>query len=157
MKKHLIISIILFLSTILSTYAKDYSRQESINIITSTLYHEARSEGEIGIRAVASVIYNRSERKPWKKLGLAGVCTQRKQFSCNNKGIRIPNPKGKADEKALKICEEVAIELVDKTFNPIHTCDHYVTIQFLKKAKSNHWCKNMKNTIIIRNHIFGEL
>lgn len=157
MKKHLIISTILFLSTILSTYAKDYSRQESIDIITSTLYHEARSEGEIGIRAVASVIYNRSERKQWKKLGLAGVCTQRKQFSCNNNGIRIPNPKGKADKKALKICEEVAIELVNKIFNPIHSGTHYDAIRFIKKTKSNHWSRNMKNTVIIGNHIFGEL
>jgi spore germination cell wall hydrolase CwlJ-like protein len=53
--------------------------QKTANAIARTLWAEARSEGEFGIRLVASVIYNRADGNPAK---MYGVVTKPKQFTC---------------------------------------------------------------------------
>ena len=64
---------------------------------------EARSEGEHGQRAVATVIYNRAHGKVEK---MEGVCLKPKQFSCWNgktpKSVRIA-PKNAFDKRAYII------------------------------------------------------
>ncbi len=127
------------------------------DIIAATLYYEARSEHEIGIRAVASIIYNRAHEKRWSKLGLSGICIQKKQFSCNNNGVKKPNPKNIKDRQMFILCEKIADEMITGTFKPTHNNNHYVTVKFYKSSKKTHWCKKMKNTVIIKNHIFGTL
>ena len=72
-------------------------------IIADTLYMEARSEGERGQRAVATVIYNRAHGKAEN---MESVCLKPKQFSCWNgkasKSVKIA-PKNAFDRQAYII------------------------------------------------------
>ena len=95
-----LITIILFsIASIASVFGAE-SKERTIEVVAATLYHEARGEGEEGMRAVASVIYNRAHQKRWKKLGYSGVCLQKKQFSCHNNGFMKANPKKAADKNS---------------------------------------------------------
>ncbi len=59
----------------------------AVNIISYTLYAEARGESIDGKIAVASVIKTRSKLK---KLSLVEVCLQNRQFSCWNDLVDVP-------------------------------------------------------------------
>ena len=143
---------IAIMSPVFGASAKNYSEEQ---VIASTLYFEARGENMQGKKAVASIIYNRSQEKRWKKLGMKGVCLQKMQFSCFNNGFKMPKPTKYADKKAWVECQKIAKEMVNKTFKPIHNANHYVTVKFYKKAKPTHWCKKMTSTVVFDNHIFG--
>lgn len=56
--------------------------------LATAMYHEARGEGDVGMKAVAFVIYNRTKDGRWPP-DVCGVVTQRKQFSFV--GDRIPD------------------------------------------------------------------
>ncbi len=122
-----------------------------VEVVASTIYHEARGEGIVGMDAVASVIYNRAHQPRWKKLGLAGVCLQKKQFSCHNKGFLSAKPKTVADKKAYKYCKELANKMINGSFkSTVGNANHYCTL------KCNvYWKSQLKNTIVVKNHIFG--
>lgn len=148
-----LITIILFSLIGISTLFGE-TREYKIEVIASTLYHEARGEGEDGLRAVASIIKNRSEQRQWKKCkGMVGVCLQKKQFSCHNKGYFKANPKKAADKKAYNLCKKIATEMVDGKFkSTVGKANHYCT----NNCKV-YWKKLLKNTKVIKNHTFGTL
>lgn len=56
-----------------------------IDVLTRTLYGEARGESDEGRIAVAWVVKNRAARPSWWGRDIAGVCTAPYQFSCWNK------------------------------------------------------------------------
>ena len=139
------------------SYSMEY-KQSTEDILTATLYYEARNQGEVGMRAVASIIWNRAHEKHWQKLGLAGVCTQKMQFSCwNGKSKLTPITEGYPDKKALIICKKIAREMINNTFVPTHNGNHYLTTSLAKKVKKSHWRWSMKNTQVIGDHLFGRL
>lgn len=51
--------------------------------LATAMYHEARGEGELGMKAVAYVIYNRTQNPKWPK-SVCGVVLQAHQFSFTN-------------------------------------------------------------------------
>lgn len=57
-----------------------------IEIMTRTVYGEARGEPEEGRKAVAHVILNRAHSPIFREHFPSQVCLARKQFSCWNKG-----------------------------------------------------------------------
>lgn len=128
------------------------SRERVVEVVAATLYHEARGEGGKGVEAVASVIYNRARQKRWRKLGVVGVCLQRKQFSCFNAGFRVPAPKTPADRAALKNCIVVAERIADGKFAPLHAGNHYCTVSCAVS-----WKAQLKNPVRIGRHVFGTL
>ena len=70
--KNLFIIITILISSISvfgATKKHKMTQEEITNIVASTLYFEARGEGETGIKAVASIIWNRAHEKRWSKLG----------------------------------------------------------------------------------------
>lgn len=144
--------IIISIATAASVFGAE-SKERIIEVVSSTLYHEARGEGENGMRAVASVIYNRANQKRWKKLGYSGVCLQKWQFSCHNKGFLKANPKKAADKKAYKLCAKIATEIANGTFkSTVGKANHYCT----NSCKVS-WKSKLKNKIIVKNHVFGTL
>lgn len=156
--KNLFIIITILISSISvfgATKKHKMTQEEITNIVASTLYFEARGEGETGIKAVASIIWNRAHEKRWSKLGLAGVCLQKKQFECHNKGFKQANPIKVLDKKAWIYCQKIAKEMTNGTFKPITTGNHYLTVKLFNKVSSSHWAKKMIETKIIGNHIFG--
>jgi len=60
----------------------DYTEAQIANAITRTLYNEAQEDGDKGLYAVASVIFNRAEGNV---ADFVNVCKKHKQFSCWNK------------------------------------------------------------------------
>ncbi|MBQ0946385.1 cell wall hydrolase [Ideonella sp. 4Y16] len=60
------------------------SDEAEIDILARTLYGEARGEGELGMEAVAHVVFNRVEARSWWGRDVIGVCRKPWQFSCWN-------------------------------------------------------------------------
>ena len=147
-----IITIILFtIASCMSAFG--YTKQETIEIVASTLYHEARGEIRYGgLEAVASVIQNRAEQKRWKKLGLAGVCLQKYQFSCHNKGFNKAKPKNVVDKSAYNKCVKIAKAMVEGRFIATVNAKHYCT----NDCKVS-WKSKLKNPVVVGHHTFGNL
>lgn len=120
-------------------------------VIARTLYAEARGESEAGIRAVASVIWNRAgsgsrARSPER---LAEVCLRPYQFSAWNNG-RIP-PKGSG--MAWKMCEKIAREMISGGFSPGISARHYYAPKRLASPPA--WARG-RRSFDIGNHRFVE-
>jgi len=120
-------------------------------IIALTLWGEARGEGEAGIRAVASVIWNRAGYNP---ANCEAVCLKPYQFSCWNgkrgEKLRQTRPAG----AAWDICEEVAEEMLRGTFRLSTDADHYMTLGLYNSLQRPAWADKMEVKCIIGNHIF---
>ncbi len=98
---------------------------ESHNIITRTLWAEGHSDKEDGMRAIASVIHNRGNGEVE---AMIDAIKAYKQFSCWNsmtssdwENFVIKNRSGAEWETA----KQIATELIDGTFTPVTTADHY--------------------------------
>ena len=94
-------------------------------VISDTLYMEARGEGERGLRAVATVIYNRAKGSAAQ---MEKVCLKPYQFSCWNgkapKSVRIA-PKSAFDRRAYALCLSIEKELLSGNFSPLGEWTHY--------------------------------
>lgn len=95
----------------------------SVDTIAKTLYHEARGEGEDGMRAVAAVIFNRCASR-YNEV-TADLCVRvvkrRRQFSCWNGKADLPAGRG----AAWDVCLEIAREIESGDFIPSHGFTHY--------------------------------
>lgn len=121
--------------------------QKTANAIARTLWAEARSEGELGICLVASVIYNRAGGDPAK---MHEVVTKPKQFTCWNSGepkVEIRTPE---DIKAWDACVEASWDLVCKRFIPVTTATHFEKVG----GKTPWWAKRMQLVRTYRKHNF---
>lgn len=138
-----------------------FTATQATNIIARTLYMEARSEGETGIDAVASVILNRAGGKAEK---LPIVCLKKYQFSCWNGSTTktptlyktiIPSSAAKQgpNRDMWQYCEKTAGKLLDGTFkSTIGKRNAYHTL-----AVTPLWDKRMQDKTTIGKHVFGYL
>jgi N-acetylmuramoyl-L-alanine amidase len=76
-------SILSILASALSAMAAP-SREKQIDVVAAVLWAEARSEGSIGLQAVAQVIRNRMNKPDRFGSTAYDVVTRPKQFSCLN-------------------------------------------------------------------------
>lgn len=136
-----------------STYK--FEKSEMHNILARTIFKEARGEGETGMRAVASVIYNRGYGDPKKMVDAVIAKTKDKrgkliyQFSCwgdmtesdwNN--FKIKEESGKSWDLAY----DIALDLIFKNFTPTNSYDHYYN-----PSKANpSWAYTDKNKTKLR-------
>ena len=144
----------------MDNYAEEFLRQIEIDVMARTLWGEARSEGQQGMEALASVILNRAnhakrEGSFWWGNTIIQVCQKPYQFSCWNKSD--PNFKKltavTTDDMhfatALRVARRAVLGMVkDKTGG----ATHYHTIDILP-----FWAKNQKPTTRIGRHIFYKL
>ena len=138
-----------------------FTAAQTTNIVARTLYMEARSEGEAGIDAVASVILNRTGGKPEK---LPIVCFKKYQFSCwNGSTTKTPTTykaiipssaiKKGANRDMWQYCEKTAGKLLNGTFkSTIEKRNAYHTL-----AVTPNWDAAMQDKTTIGNHVFGYL
>jgi len=134
-------------------------RMWAIGIVAETLWREARGEGKAGIRAVASVVWNRSRER---QLRPEKVCLQKAQFSCWN-GVAIPLPTDiwkKTGEKThgsgfriWRYCVGCAERIVDGTFVPTVSANHYYNPRMCRPK----WGKSMRGAVKIGRHRFGSI
>lgn len=118
--------------------------------LTQALWHEARGEPDVGIRAVATVILNRVDS------GLYGatickVINQHKQFSfihlVRNKSI-APKP---TEVPTLVSIHQIVQEVQQRKFKPVFDADvlHYHTTKV-----NPYWSKKMLVVAVIGSHKF---
>ena len=117
-------------------------------IIASTLYFECRGEPFEGQIAVASVIYNRSQRSG---RSLEAVCLKRKQFSCWNRGLKTPKPRNSEERDLLKRFLIIERDMERGTFKPTSRATHY----YNHKLCTPSWNLALKERFVVGNHTFG--
>lgn len=129
-----------------------------IGIIAETIWREAKGEGAVGRKAVASVIVNRMKER--RKIGSA-VCLEHEQFSCWNGcvpsiGSKPWSGKGRLKKNESLIwneCLEIARKVSSGRFNVTTRANHYYN-----PAKCTpSWSRKMRNVMIIGKHRFGRI
>ena len=117
-------------------------------IVADTLYLEARGEKPRGIRAVATVIYNRAQNTGKT---FEAVCLQPFQFSCwNGSKTRKITPKTRSDAKAYELCLAIEKELLTGNFESLGNWTHY----YNPRLCSPKWARDGQNKTQIGNHVF---
>ena len=119
----------------------------SAGVVADTLYLEARNESERGLRAVATVIYNRA-----KNTGktFETVCLQPFQFSCwNASRTRKIVPRRRSDVKAYILCLQIEKELLKGNFKPLGDWTHY----YNPRLCSPKWARGVE-CVQIGSHVF---
>jgi spore germination cell wall hydrolase CwlJ-like protein len=132
---------------------QEYEKQQK-NCLKNALYYEARSEGKLGILAVASVIENRKNSKGYPS-EYCSVIQQRKQFSYTLEGRpdveAIEGRLRAADKAAYMQVSEVADSMIEGRFEPVLPSNvlHYATTKI-----TNAWTRTKKVYATIGNHRF---
>jgi len=129
-------------------------QQEEITCLTNTLFAEARSEPEAGIRAVMSVIYNRKLHKDYPS-SFCGVILQPKQFSAFNNSKELAKkrlkPLGAKDKQAHNLVSYVAHQAVVGSFRPVLDRD---VLFYAQTGVRNKWTKKFTCVKVIHRHSF---
>jgi spore germination cell wall hydrolase CwlJ-like protein len=117
------------------------------------LYHESRSEPPEGIRAVATVIFNRTKHKNYPS-DFCAVIKQPYQFSYLNGGKQVIKPTYKPSEQEVKatideLAFEAAVGRLNTSLGPEFLFYHTTKLKKLPK-----WSKKAKISVIIGRHKF---
>ena len=139
-----------------------FTEEKAYNIVAKTLYDEARGEGIPGLKAVASVIYNRAGGN---SANFPKVCLRKYQFSVWNglsdlertpEGYYIVTPatSTQATKDMWGLCQTLTKQMFEGKFQS--TIDNRNV--FYNPVKSSpSWGDTMKNPKTIGNHKFGYL
>jgi N-acetylmuramoyl-L-alanine amidase len=148
-----------------------------LQVLTLTLWAEARNQGRRGIVAVGSVIRNRANQPAWWGRDVRSVCLARYQFSCWNPGEDVNHLKllALADrwadgakpadlDRFLPMCHEVAAGiLVNVITDTVLGSDHYFSPKgMLPRGTVPAWANDGTGqarppTIIVNDHWFYKL
>ena len=131
----------------------EYHNKE-FRCLVNTLYAEARSEPEEGIRAVMSVIYNRKKAKGYPNT-FCGVILQDKQFSAFNSDKSLATkplkPIRELDKEAYRKVSSVAQEAIQGSFKPVLDED---VLHYAHTKVKNKWTRKFERVIVLGNHSF---
>ena len=129
-----------------------------VDIVSETLWQEARGEGEWGIRAVASVISNRAKSA---NRTLEDTCLRKSQFSCWNNRARpsmfasrpwiAKSGLTTLEKSRWNLCRTIAYEMATGAFKPTITSTHYYAHNKVKPS----WAAKLRKRQVIGNHTFG--
>lgn len=129
-------------------------KQQERKCLANALYYEARSEGPVGILAVASVIENRKNHPDYPG-SYCGVIQQRKQFSYvldRRPDVEAVEGRLKSlDKQAYMQVSEVADTMVNGRFESVLPTS---VLFYTTKYISNAWTKTKKVYATIGNHRF---
>ena len=123
-----------------------------IDVMTRTLWGEARGEGEEGMLAVGHVILNRVARGGWWGGTVYEVCRKPYQFSCWNTGDpnRLEMTTLDLEDVSMRECHWAALTVIlgkhaDNTEGSCHYHTHGVQPD---------WSKGLRPVKWIGNHLF---
>jgi spore germination cell wall hydrolase CwlJ-like protein len=122
--------------------------------LIAALYHEARSEGKLGLEAVASVIYNRKNH-PYFPTTYCGITNQYKQFSYTlldkpfgeQLEALVPPYEGKVYGEILVLAESMVNDRFKATLPSS-------VMWYTTKKVSNKWTKKKQVVAEIGKHRF---
>lgn len=128
---------------------------EDADVVAMTLWGEARGEGEQGMRAVACVIGNRTQRKWQGKIGYAAVCRARWQFSCWNENdpnrVRLEQVRRNPDA-SYRVAAAIAAQLVRGELPDFTSgATHYYAASMPMRPK---WAVGKQPCFRLGNHLF---
>ncbi len=126
---------------------------DEVDVLTRTVYGEARGESQDGQAAVAWVILNRAKKgRTYMGKNIKEVCLKPSQFSCwnsndpNRKLLVTLDTNNETYKRIRKIVEEVLNETrADNT----HDSTHYHTSRVEPS-----WAKGKNPVVTIGNHLF---
>ena len=120
-------------------------RRKTCLKLSEALYFEARSEGVVGMHAVANVIINRSKKN---NRSVYAVIVRPKQFSyLERTTLNITEP------EAHRKAKLIAVKAITGTLKDITKgSTHYVAPKRLKRIPS--WVKKLEKTVAINDHQF---
>ncbi len=129
-------------------------KAQEANCLKNALYYEARSEGTVGILAVASVIENRKSHPDYPE-SYCAVIKQHKQFSYTLSGKpdveRIEHRLKAADKQAYGYVSQVADDMLEGQFKPI--LEHSV-LWYATTSVRNYWTKTKAVVARVGKHVF---
>lgn len=132
--------------------SKEYTKE--LTCLINTLYAEARSEPEEGIRAVMSVIYNRKNHKNYPNT-FCKVILQDKQFSAFNQDKSLATKRLKPvkgfDEEAYTKVAGIAQEAVVGAFKPVLEPS---VLWYTHIRVKNKWTRKFERVKVIASHSF---
>ncbi len=123
-----------------------------LEVLTKTIYGEARGERQPGMEAVANVIINRAKNPGWWGRDVVSVCLKPKQFSCWNEDD--PNRRvlehNLSGDIVYRLCEQIARRALAGQL-PDHTngATHYHT-----KSVQPRWAEHLVPCADIGHHLF---
>lgn len=123
------------------------------DILARTLWGEARSEGEAGMRAVAAVIINRRMRDGIERIrSVREICLAAYQFSCWNVGDpnRIKVLTVDESDPAFRLALSIAAEALSGTMiDPTDGATHYHAAHI-----HPYWSHGRTPSASIGHHVF---
>ena len=126
--------------------------KEDLDVMSRTIWGEARSEGPKGMEAVAAVIVNRTLDARWPR-SIKEVCKQPKQFSCWNQ--RDPNRvkmlRVTEKDPSFQLAKKVALRILQEK-NKDTTCAG-LTFYHTKRIRPK-WARTQKPVVSIGRHHF---
>lgn len=151
----------------------DYTAFQAANIIARTLYAEARNDGEKGMTAVASVIFNRAKgnvddfinvckkhsySKKYKKIVYQFSCWGKmsdSDWSPKDFKIKIPSSVNgnKKNEALWKAAMQIAADMLADSFKPTTNANMY----YNDKTAHPDWGNQLTSVKYIGSHKFGIL
>lgn len=133
----------------------EVKQEQEKQCIREALYYEARGEGDEGMRAVMSVIYNRTKAKGFPET-YCKVIHQAWQFSYRNgtqPGIHIEiKPVKPSDKVAYTLASAIAQEAAVGLFTPLPELSD--VLWYHTKDVKPKWSKTMQKVRTIANHQF---
>ena len=126
--------------------------KKDVEVMSRTIYGEARGEGSDGMLAVGHVIHNRAQRGGWWGSTIEQVCKHPYQFSCWNEND--PNREKllaiDANDEAARECLWAALSVVQGKHqdNTSGSC-HYHAASIMPD-----WAENKISIGQIGNHLF---
>ena len=132
--------------------------REALDVMSRTVYGEARGEGWLGKIAVCHVILNRVKLDGWMGHSIEDVCLKASQFSCWNDDDpnRAKCEAASLDDHAqlrecLAACAAACFDLVS---DPTSGCTHYMTVMRREEGWPHHWGEPREPDIRIGTHFF---
>ena len=134
-------------------YRELKNKQQEKQCLTAALFHEARGEGLVGIKAVASVIENRKHSSGYPST-YCKIIKQHKQFSFVLEGKPLHNLEQQvkpSEKEVFALVSRVAEQVLEGRFKPTLPARvlHYTT-----HAVSNQWTAKMQVVAKVGNHRF---
>jgi N-acetylmuramoyl-L-alanine amidase len=141
-----------------------------MDIMTKTIWGEARGSTDADRIGVACVIKNRATKaleyfkangKPHPLFGngtIAGACLQRWQFSCwnendpNKKKIEAMTLPGALGDSVYRSCMWAAIVAIDEFMQDITKGSTHYYAASMKQAPA--WARDVKPAVVIGGHIY---
>lgn len=138
-------------------------REKDLDVLSRTLYGEARSESGLGKIAVACVVLNRVKKRKmagYEVIGgvktptIAATCLRKWQFSCWNEND--PNRKiiiqVSAGNKIFANCIDIAAAVINEEVEDITKgATHYYNPKACAQPK---WAIGKKPCVVIGHHLF---